>query len=183
MPVRRFWLYLPVFVGVFSAAACHTRSQAAQVQAGGYEARIGVAVKLTDRVCLAIHNSKLLPAATITLLQPVGLWTPLPTSARALIVSRNAEACPGSKGDAEASNYNLEITTGTVVENRPLIALEARVPSVYAAHSFHACASADGIHLTAWDGAKPLEGHRLWKQYYYLSADLKNNCTAAETAP
>lgn len=182
MPVRRFWFYLAAFLALLSAAACHTKSQAAQVQAGGYEARIGVAVKLSDRVCLAIHNAKLLPAATITLLEPTGL-SALPSSARALVLSKNADACPGSKDDAEVSNYNLEITTGTVEPNRPLIALDARVPSVYAAHSFHACASADGIHLTAWDGAKPLEGHRLWKQYYYLSADLRPSCTAAETAP
>ena len=95
----------------------------------------------------------------------------------------SAEAGPGTKNDPDLTNYDLEITVGAVTPNLPLIALDARVPSVYAAHSFHACATTDGIHLTAWDGAKPLEGHRLWKQYYYLGQDLKNNCTPPETAP
>ncbi len=153
------------------------------VQAGGYEARIGVAVRLNDRVCFAIRNAKLLPSATITLLQPAGISKRLPESARALVLTRNAAACPGTKDDSEVSNYNLEITSGSVEAGRPVIGLDARVPSVYAAHSFHSCASADGIHLTAWDGAKPLEGRRLWKQYYFLSQDFKTNCTAAETAP
>ncbi len=162
-----------------AAIAC----RAPEATTAGYQARIGLAVKLSDRVCMAIHNSKLLPGATITLLDPPGLANQRTTSARALLLSKNADACPGTKDDAEVNNYNLAITVGTVQPNVPLIALDARVPSVYAAHSFHSCASADGIHLTAWDGAKPLEGHRLWKQYYYLSQDLERNCTGAETAP
>jgi hypothetical protein len=132
---------------------------------------------------MAIHNAKLLPSATITLLAPVGVMQERSASARAFVLSRNADACPGTKADNEVSNYNLEITSGTVDQDFPLIAVEARVPSVYAAHSFHSCASADGIHLTAWDGAKPLEGRRLWQQYYYLGQDLKSTCTAAETVP
>ena len=126
-------------------------------------------MKLEDRVCMAIHNAKLLPSANITLLEPAGVGNRRATGARALVLSRNADDCPGSKDDDEVSNYNLLITTGTVESNLPLIALDARVPSVYAAHSFHSCANADGIHLTAWDGAKPLEGRRLWEQYYYLA--------------
>jgi hypothetical protein len=181
MRVPPWRLYLLVCAAIFSgASACRKPPDGPS----GYQARIGVAVKLNDRVCMAVHNAKLLPSATITLLQPTGVANlQRPSSARALVLDRNAESCPGTKDDTEVNNYNLSITTGTVQPNVPLIALDARVPSVYAAHSFHACASADGIHLTAWDGAKPLEGHRLWKQYYYLSQDLKQNCTAAETAP
>ncbi len=140
-------------------------------------------MKLEDRTCMAIRNAKLLPSATITLLEPAGLGNQRASTARAEVLATNANACPGTKDDSEVSNYNLLITTGTVQPNVPLVALDARVPSVYAAHSFHSCASADGVHLTAWDGAKALEGHRLWKQYYYSSQDLARNCTPAEIAP
>lgn len=144
-----------------------------------YAARIGIAVKLPDRICMAIHNSRLLPSATITLLSPSNL----PTSARAQVKAPSPNACPGTRADTEISSYNLELTSGSIERNLPVVALEARVPSVDAAHSFHSCTSADGVHLTAWDGAKPLEGHRLWHQYYYLGQDLEANCTAAEATP
>jgi hypothetical protein len=152
-------------------------------QAAPYASRIGVAVKLSDRVCLAIENPKLLPSATITLVKPAGLSPEGASTARALVRTRDAEACPGTRTDGELSHYDLEITSGQVEPDIPMIALDARVPSVYAAHSFHSCASADGIYLTAWDGAKPLEGQRLWTQYYSLRHAMETNCLAAETAP
>jgi hypothetical protein len=134
---------------------------------------------------MAIHNAKLLPSATITLIQPMSPDSAAGGSrtARALVALRGAKACPGMKADAGVTNYDLEITTGTLQPFVPVVALDARVPSVYAAHSFHSCTSGEGIHLTAWDGAKPLEGQRLWQQYYYLGQDLNPNCTGAETAP
>jgi hypothetical protein len=169
---RTYWIAL---IGLFMYAGACVRT----TQNADYSARIGVAVKLPDRICLAIHNSKLLPSATITLLAP----SALPTSARAQVLTRNSDACPGTKADTEISSYDLKITSGSIERNLPLIALDARVPSVDAAHSFHSCTSSDGVHLTAWDGAKPLEGHRLWHEYYYLGRDLETNCTTAETAP
>jgi hypothetical protein len=152
-------------------------------QAAGYRARLGIAVKLKDRVCMAIDNAKLLPSAAITLLEPAGGMRERASSARAMVLSRNAESCPGTGDNRQASHYNLRITTGTVASNLPLIAMDARVPSVYAAHSFHSCASRDGVHLTAWDGAKPLEGRRLWKQSYYGRPGFEQDCTTAETTP
>jgi hypothetical protein len=179
MPVRNKCVYFTVFLGLLLVASGCKKSD----RSADYRSRIGVAVQLGNRVCMAIQNAKLLPSASITLLQPAGLGQTYAGSARAQVSDRNAESCPGTKNNTDFSNYNLQITVGTVTPNLPLIALDARVPSVYAAHSFHACASADGVHLTAWDGAKPLEGHRLWKQYYYLGQDLEANCTSAETAP
>ncbi len=150
---------------------------------GEYNARIGVAIRLPDRICMAIRNSKLLPSATITLVAPADADKSIMVhSARALVSSRDAAACPGTKDDADISSYNLEITTGSVIQNLPLVALDARVPSVMAAHSFRACSSSGVVHMTAWDGAKPLEGHRLWHQSYNIGQDLESSCTAAETA-
>lgn len=128
---------------------------------------------------MAIHNAKLLPSATVTLLAP----SARPRTARAQILISKADVCPGTKAESGLSNYNLQITSGSVDQFLPLVALDARVPSVDAAHSFHSCTSVEGVHLTAWDGAKPLEGHRLWHQYYYLGQDLEATCTAAETSP
>ena len=128
---------------------------------------------------MAMRNPNLLPSATITLLAP----SDTPHTARAQVLNRQAEACPGTKAESELSTYDLQITAGSVEQSLPLVALDARVPSVDAAHSFHSCTSADGVHLSAWDGAKPLEGHRLWHQYYYLGQDLEANCTAIESAP
>jgi hypothetical protein len=152
-------------------------------QSSEYDAHIGIAIRLPDRVCMAIRNSTLPPSTTITLIAPADAGkSMLVHSARAQVAARDAAACPGTKDDAEISNYNLEITNGSVEENLPLVALDARLPSVRAAHSFRACSSADVIHLTAWDGAKPPEGHRLWHQTYYLGQGLETDCTAAETA-
>jgi hypothetical protein len=173
---RFYWIALCQVL--LFAAGCGPTNPAAE-----YSARIGVAVKLNNRICMAVHNSKLLPSATITLLSPGGSASGGATSARAQVFLRNADACPGTKGETDISNYNLEITSGDVQPNLPVIALDARVPSVRAAHSFHSCTSADGVHLTAWDGAKPLEGQRLWHQYYYLGQDLISTCTSAETVP
>lgn len=39
------------------------------------------------------------------------------------------------------------------------------------------CASADGIHVTAWNGTA-----RVWHGYAYLGQDLDPTCTPAETA-
>jgi hypothetical protein len=162
-------------------AACSKKAP----QNADYNARIGVAIQMPNRLCMAIRNPKLLPSATIILIAPrdpaserIGAST-----ARAEVLARGADACPGSKADAEINNYDLGITSGSLKPNSPVIALDARVPSVYAAHSFHSCTSADGVDLTAWDGAKPLEGHRLWHRHYHIGRVLAPNCTTDETAP
>jgi len=41
------------------------------------------------------------------------------------------------------------------------------------AHSFHSCTSAEGLHLTVWDGASS----RKWHRYYYLGYDVEPTCT------
>jgi hypothetical protein len=168
---------LIVFSGVLVSASCRRLDRPAV-----YSSRIGVAVKLADRVCMAIGNPTLLPSTTITLIAPAdSAKNRLVQSARAQVLSRDAAVCPGTNGESGLSNYNLDITTGSIAPNVLMVALDARVPSVYAAHSFRSCISTDGAHLTAWDGAKPLEGRRLWHQYYYLGQDLEATCTAAET--
>ena len=170
------------FLGLMLFTAACTKKASSSAD---YNARIGMAIQMPNRVCMAIRNPKLLPSATIILIAPlhpasesVGAST-----ARAEVLARGADACPGGKPDAEINNYNLGITSGSLEPDSPVIALDARVPSVYAAHSFHSCTSADGVDLTAWDGAKPLEGHRLWHGHYSMSRAPAPNCSADETAP
>lgn len=42
--------------------------------------------------------------------------------------------------------------------------------------SFRVCASAEGLHLTAWSGLE-----RVWHAYYYSGYDLDPDCTDPET--
>jgi hypothetical protein len=43
------------------------------------------------------------------------------------------------------------------------------------------CASAEGLHLTAWRG-EPVRGERIWHAYFYLGYDVEADCDAAEVA-
>lgn len=169
----------PLLLLVLLTASCNqTISQAS------YNARIGVAVRLNDRVCMAIRNPKLLPSATIILIAPANAMKNIPAySARAEVLAGHSDVCPGTNVDAGINSYNLQITSGSVEPNLPLLALDARVPSVFAAHSFHVCDSANRVELTAWDGAKPLECRLLWHQFYTLGERTDATCTAAETVP
>jgi len=44
---------------------------------------------------------------------------------------------------------------------------------------FRTCASAEGVHATAWSG-KPLAARRRWHAYYYLGYDVEADCTPAD---
>jgi len=45
---------------------------------------------------------------------------------------------------------------------------------------FRTCASAEGIHATAWSGV-PLSSPRRWHAYYYLGYDVDPDCKPADT--
>jgi hypothetical protein len=47
---------------------------------------------------------------------------------------------------------------------------------------FRTCASAEGVHATAWSGL-PLTSPRRWHAYYYLGYDVEQDCTPADYAP
>jgi hypothetical protein len=47
---------------------------------------------------------------------------------------------------------------------------------------FRTCASAEGVHATAWSGV-PLVAPRRWHAYYYLGYDVEQDCTPADYAP
>ena len=47
---------------------------------------------------------------------------------------------------------------------------------------FRTCASAEGIHATAWSGV-PLSSPRRWHAYYYLGYDVDPDCAPVDYAP
>jgi len=47
---------------------------------------------------------------------------------------------------------------------------------------FRTCASAEGVHATAWSGV-PLTAPRRWHAYYYLGYDVEQDCTPFDFAP
>jgi hypothetical protein len=90
--------------------------------------------------------------------------------------------------------YRLRITKGTVQRDAVLIAvLGAEAPTLHDGlvqadlegggrmDTFRSCTSADGVHLTVWDGASQ-QARRLWHDYYYLGQDLQPSCSDRETA-
>lgn len=149
--------------------------------------QFGVAVQNAGAVCFSIHDSHLQAGDIVTLVVPSQ-----PQSVVEAEIAGAAESgCPGAK-DSDLSAYQLKIIKGTVPNFMPLIAIAGKSAkfrlnhrSVYANYkgkrnSFRTCTSADGVHLTVWEG-KPLEGTRLWHQYYYLGQDLEPDCTSKDT--
>lgn len=45
--------------------------------------------------------------------------------------------------------------------------------------NFRICASAEGLHLTVWEG-KPVTGKRVWHRYFYLGYDMQPTCVEAD---
>lgn len=158
------------------------------------EVRFGVAVKSGDKICLSFRGKPLADKAAVTLVNAMQ-----PQSTAAAVVGEKVQGvCAGIKEDQSSyQGYAVNLAHGSSVEeNTPLIvaiaptaqfrkvrdtveqSARAGTPPV----TFRACASADGVHLTAWRG-KALQGKRLWHLYYYLGQDLETNCTTKETAP
>jgi hypothetical protein len=164
---------------------------------GGNAIQFGVAVKSGNRICLSLRGKAIPLNTTVTLVTTSAQQS----TAIALVVELSSSTCPGIKDDQSSyTSYQLRVAPGTsdVQENMPLIAAIA-LPSQFKKHhemveahlpgplpsqfdTFQSCTSADGVHLTVWQG-KPLVGKRVWHQYYYLGQDLEQTCTVKETAP
>ena len=142
--------------------------------ATAWSTRIGVAVQKDGGVCLSIRNSSLKPGDRLSLID-----TSKPESTiDAEVVAKAGSACPGITDHAE-SGYQLKINRGQAPDFLPLIAVAGG--RVAPKQKFRSCTSAEGVHLTMWQG-KPLHSPRLWHEYYYLGMDVEANCTAKDTA-
>jgi len=151
-------------------------------------AEIGVAVQKDGAVCLSIANPKLAAGQAMTLVVPDRPQSVI----EAVVVSAADQGCPGVANPVQPG-YRLRISKGSAPDFQPLIAV-ARDAGRFAVRngvvtgrvaakgtqSFRTCTSAEGVHLTVWDGA-PLKGKRLWHQYYYLGMDVEQSCKAKDT--
>lgn len=93
--------------------------------------------------------------------------------ARALLVRDGAPPQAGTVGIA----LDAAGTACTVADGRASCTLAAEPHPL----SFRLCASAEGLHLTAWTG-EPLAGERRWHAYRYLGYDLEPDCTDRDYA-
>jgi hypothetical protein len=59
-----------------------------------------------------------------------------------------------------------------------ILAVEPGKPS----WRFRTCASAEGVHATAWSGVPP-SAPRRWHAYYYLGYDVEQDCSPSDYAP
>jgi hypothetical protein len=112
-------------------------------------------------------------------------------------LSARASSCGALFQDTTGfAYYGATIVTGTLDEGLPAIAFARTSPPLTVADSVVAldidgdgkvdtvrsCTSAEGVHLTVWDGAPPT-GRREWHRYVYLGYDLEPTCTDPETKP
>jgi hypothetical protein len=151
----------------------------------------GVLLRKSGRTCLAIGDT----ALAAQRVQFVAAATP--QTAGTARVDSLADACRPLLGDdAGRAYYDATVLTGALEEGLPALAL-ARITKPLAlgdsglamdldgdgrTDAFHSCTSAEGVHLTMWDGAPPA-GRREWHRYVYLGYDLDPTCTEPETKP
>lgn len=118
------------------------------------------------------------------------------TIGRARIIGRSS-ACPALFVDSTPSAfYDAQVVSGALEEGLPALALASVTAPLTLNDSlfstdldgdgqmdtFHWCTSAEGIHLTLWNGA-PASGRREWHRYVYVGYDLDPTCTEAESRP
>jgi len=107
------------------------------------------------------------------------------------IVNKLSQSCSrNTEISNDASFYSFKITNNKDDIIGPAIAIVGFNDSIKVANdkvradlngdgrleSFRLCTSHEGLHLTVWTG-EPLEGKRLWHEYYYLGYDVEPNCT------
>jgi len=154
-----------------------------------FPSKMGVAVKNASGVCFSIRNARLGVKEAVTLVAPLEPQSVI----GAEVVAASSAGCPGVK-DSAMSGYRLRITKGKAPDFMPLIAVVGSSAKFRTEHGvvsanlqgsgkpdfFRSCTATDGVHLTMWKG-RPLEGVRVWHQYYYLGQDLEPNCSPKDT--
>lgn len=162
---------------------------ATTADAPDFPSRIGVAVKNASGVCFSIRNAHLGVNDAVTLVAPSEPQSVL----GAEVAAASSAGCPGVK-DSAMAGYRLRIIKGNAPDFMPLIAVVGSSAKFRTGHGavsanlqgsgkpyfFRSCTATDGVHLTVWQG-RPLEGVRVWHQYYYLGQDLEPNCSPKDT--
>jgi hypothetical protein len=167
---------------------CNTAPRGA---AFGFDGDAGVLWRKTGQTCVEMRDSTL----TGQTIHFVTASTP-PIIGRARIVGRST-ACAALFADSTGSAfYDAELVSGTLDEGMPALALASVTAPLAVSDTrfssdldgdgqtdtFHWCTSAEGIHLTLWNGL-PATGRREWHRYVYVGYDLDPTCTEAESRP
>jgi hypothetical protein len=158
-----------------------------------FDGDAGVLLRKNGQTCAAFPDSTLAaqPIQFVTASMPQ-------TIGRAQLTAKSV-ACKTLFSDTStvaSTYYDAQIVGGTLDEGLPAMAvavvtapLTMKDSTVTAdldgdgkADVFRSCTSADGAHLTLWDGVPP-NGRREWHRYVYLGYDLEATCSDAETKP
>ena len=148
-------------------------------------ARVGLAVRRAGKVCFSIYNAHLATKAHVVLVTPT-----LPQSTATAVIAGPGPGCAGVN-DPDMTGYELAIVHGKVADNLVLIGIagaarlslrdgrriEGDLGHNGKSQTFRSCTSADGVHLTIWQGSR-----RLWHAYYYIGQDLEPTCTDKDVA-
>jgi hypothetical protein len=152
------------------------------------QTRIGVAeVGNKGDGCLTIMNASLQGNDEITLITLENPQSFIKTK----IVNKLSQSCSqNTEIPQNASFYSFQVSNNNDEIIRPTIAIAGFNGSLKVTNgrvradlngdgrleSFRLCTSNEGLHLTVWIG-EPLNGERLWHEYYYLGYDVEPTCT------
>jgi hypothetical protein len=152
------------------------------------QTRIGVAeVGNKGDGCLTIMNASLQGNDVITLITLENPQSFIKTN----IVNKLSQSCSQNTVIPQnASFYSFQVSNNNDEIIRPTIAIAGFNGSLKVTNgrvradlngdgrleSFRLCTSNEGLHLTVWIG-EPLNGERLWHEYYYLGYDVEPTCT------
>lgn len=142
---------------------------------------LGVATADEGGLCLRIGNASIVYGARVTLFSTVDSAV----AAHATVDGARAEACPGDS-DADPADRAYRLTgvepgfyVAAVGEHRISKSADGRavadVDGDGRSEEAHACASAEGLHLSIWTGPA-LRGRLRWHRYVYLGYDTEPTC-------
>lgn len=155
------------------------------------QTQLGVAeVTNAGSGCLTIGNASLREGEAIDLVSPQKPQT----LTRARIEKKLSQSCSrNADAPAGTSFYSFRVKQDDAKPGSPTIAIagftggfevvggrvRADLNGDGRLASFRQCASAEGLHLTVWDG-ESLKGRRLWHGYYFLGYDVEPDCTRSD---
>lgn len=154
----------------------------ASAQAGVPDGKVGAVYRHGRTVCLSIANSHIAAKTKLVLVDPDSSAT-----GGAEVTGPSADCAQEHQSGYALRTADQKAHSGTVlfgllapsgaVSAGPLVSFGPGQEKL----ALHACTSADGVHLTIWQG-KALNGPRLWHSYVYLGQDLDADCSDKETS-
>jgi hypothetical protein len=145
------------------------------------------------RLCFAARDSTLPVGAPVTVVHAI--FPQYSTVGR--LGPRSKSPCfPPPRTSADSMEYSVDAPGDTIGRRGVPIVILGKVPLAQMrgdtvllaiepgkpSWRFRTCASAEGVHATAWAGVPP-SAPRRWHAYYYLGYDVEQDCTPSDYAP